>query len=138
LTTYTKFGYPKRSARWVNVSKLDLIVAVLGKYTNVKLDSYDVYTNIARWLKIDEPGIDLSIAVSIISSKNNVALPKDTIFIWEISLTWKIKKPIQLEKRLKEAEKMWFKRIFVPDCELESKKIEIIKVKDVWEVVKKL
>jgi len=88
LTTYTKFWYPKRSSRWINNSKLDLIIAVLGKYTNIKLDSYDVYTNIARWLKIDEPGIDLSIAASIISSKLNKALPKDTIFIWEISLTW--------------------------------------------------
>jgi DNA repair protein RadA/Sms len=110
----------------------------LGKYTNIKLDSYDVYTNIARGLKVDEPWIDLSIAVSIISSKNNIALPKDTIYIWEISLTGKIKKPIQLEKRLKEAEKMWFRRIFLPDCDLESKKIEIVKIKSVTELVEKL
>jgi predicted ATP-dependent serine protease len=40
-----------------------------------------VYTNIARGLKIEEPGIDLSIAISIISSKNNIALPKDMIFV---------------------------------------------------------
>jgi DNA repair protein RadA/Sms len=131
LTTYTKFGYPKRSARWINTSKLDLIVAVLGKYTSTKLDSYDVYTNIARGLKIEEPWIDLSIAVSIISSKNNIAIPKDTLYIWEISLTWKIKKPMHLEKRLKEAEKMWFKKIFLPNCDLKSEKIEIIKIRDV-------
>jgi DNA repair protein RadA/Sms len=53
----------------------------LGKYTEIKLDSYDVYTNIARGLKIEEPGIDLSIAVSIISSKTNKKIPKDAIFI---------------------------------------------------------
>ncbi len=92
LTTYTKFWYPKRSARWINSSKLDLIVAVLWKYTWVKLEAYDVYTNIVRWLKIEEPWIDLSVAVSIISSKTSKALPKDTIYIWEISLTWKVKK----------------------------------------------
>jgi DNA repair protein RadA/Sms len=138
LTTYTKFGYPKRSARWINASKLDLIVAVLGKYTTIKLDSYDVYSNIARWLKIEEPWIDLSLAVSIISSKNNIVLPKDTIYIWEISLTWKIKKPIFLEKRLKEAKKMWFKRVLMPDCELKSENIEIIKIKNVEELVNKI
>lgn len=138
LTTYTKFWYPKRSARWINSSKLDLIVAVLWKYTNIKLEAYDVYTNIARWLKIDEPGIDLSLAMSIISSKNNAPMPKDTIYVWEISLTWKIKKPIHLEKRIKEAEKMWFKRIFIPESDIKSSKIELIKIKNVSELVSKL
>lgn len=138
LTTYTKFGYPKRSARWINSSKLDLIVAVLWKYTPIKLESSDVYTNIVRWLKVEEPWIDLSIAVSIISSKTNNSLSKDTLYMWEISLTWKIKKPIYLEKRIKEAEKMWFKKIFIPDCDIKSSKIEIIKVWTVWELVNKL
>lgn len=136
LTTYTKFWYPKRSARWINSSKLDLIVAVLWKYTNVKLDAYDVYTNIARWLKIEEPWIDLSLAVSIISSKTNKALPKDSIFIGEISLTGKIKKPIHLEKRIKEAEKMWFKNVYIPDCEINSKKTNLIKLKTVSDLIK--
>ncbi len=141
LTTYTKFGYPKRSTRWINTSKLDLIIAVLWKYTQITLDSYDVYTNITRWLKIDEPWIDLSIAASIISSKTNKALPKDTIFIWEISLTWIIKKPIHLEKRIKEAKKMWFKKIFCPNRKnspLQEDKIELIEIKNIWELSKKL
>lgn len=134
LTTYTKFGYPKRSARWINSSKLDLIVAVLGKYTNISLESDDVYTNIARGLKIDEPGIDLSLAASIISSKKNIPLPKDTLYIWEISLTWMVKKPMFLEKRIKEAEKMWFTNILVPKLSKtitsKSNIIQISNIKD--------
>jgi len=130
LTTYTKFGYPKRSSRWINNSKLDLIVAVLWKYTTINLESYDVYINITRWLKIDEPWIDLSIAASIISSKTNITLKKDIIFIWEISLTWIIKKPINLEKRIKEAEKMGFKKIICPESDIKSNKIEIIQIKN--------
>jgi len=140
LTTYTKFGYPKRSARWINSSKLDLIIAVLWKYTNVSLDSYDVYLNISRWLKIDEPWIDLSLAVSIISSKLNKVIPKDTIFIWEISLTWLIKTPLLLEKRIKEAEKLWFKRIFCPSVNKVALApwIEIIELENIWELIKRL
>lgn len=138
LTTYTKFGYPKRSARWINSSKLDLIVAVLWKYSEIKLDSYDVYSNIARWLKIDEPWIDLSVAVSIISSKLNKKIEKDTVFIGEISLTWVIKKPIFLEKRIKEAEKIWIKKIFIPDSEITSKKLELIKVKNISDLLKNI
>ncbi|MBB1564928.1 DNA repair protein RadA [Candidatus Gracilibacteria bacterium] len=138
LTTYTKFGYPKRSARGINSSKLDLIVAVLGKYSQVKLDSYDVYSNIARGLKIEEPGIDLSIAVSIISSKLNKKIDKESIFLGEISLTGKIKKPIYLEKRLKEAEKIGIKKVFLPDCELKSKKCELIKLKNIEDLIKNI
>lgn len=138
LTTYTKFGYPKRSARWINSSKLDLIVAVLGKYTNVKLESHDVYTNIARWLKIEEPWIDLSLAASIISSKLDRALPKDTIYLWEISLTGNVKKPIHLDKRIKEAEKMWFKYILAPISDFKSTKSTIIQINTVNDLAKKL
>lgn len=138
LTTYTKFGYPKRSSRWINSSKLDLIIAVLLKYSEIKLDSYDVYTNIARWLKIEEPWIDLSIAASIISSKINKTLPKNIVFIWEISLTWNIKKPIHIEKRVKEAEKMWFTKIFIPDINIKSDKIEIIKINNIKELVENI
>ena len=131
LTQYTKFGYPKRSARWINSSKLDLIVAVLGKYSAIKLDSHDVYSNIARWLKIEEPWIDLSLAASIISSKLNKPLPKDSIYIWEISLTGRVKKPIHLEKRIKEAEKMWFKNIYSPKTEIKTKKSKIITINNI-------
>lgn len=139
LTTYTKFGYPKRSARWVNSSKLDLIVAVLWKYTWISLESHDVYTNISRWLKIEEPWIDLSMAASMISSKTNKVLPKNTIFIWEISLTWKVKSINHLEKRVKEAEKMWFTRIITPDFKNSWKnKIEIIKISNISQLTKKI
>ncbi len=137
LTTYTKFGYPKRSSRWINNSKLDLIIAVLSKYTSIKLDSYDVYTNIVRGLKIDEPGIDLSIASSIISSKLNKKIPKNMVFIWEISLTGQIKKPIMLEKRIKEAQKLWFEKIITSKTNLKNKKnlIEIENIKELEKLI---
>jgi len=65
-----------------------------------------VYSNISRGLKIDEPGIDLSLCASIISSKLNKVIPKNIIFIGEISLTGNIRNVMHLEKRIKEAEKM--------------------------------
>ena len=132
LTNYTKFWYPKRSTRWINSSKLDLIVAVLWKYTKIKLESSDVYSNISRGLKIDEPWIDLSLCASIISSKLNKVIPKDTIFIWEISLTGNIRNVMHLERRIKEAEKMWFKQIIVPKSNLKWK--NKIDVKQIWNI----
>lgn len=136
LTTYTKFGYPKRSARWIASQKLDLILAVLWKFSKVNLDSFDVYVNIVRGIKVDEPGIDLSIWASIISSKLWKPIPRNTIFIWEISLTGRIKNCFHLEKRVKEAIKLWFENIIIPDIDIKTDaKINIIKVKDIWSLV---
>lgn len=138
LTTYTKFGYPKRSTRWINAAKLDLIIAVISKYTKITLDSHDVYSNIARGLKIEEPGIDLSLAASIISSKTGHKIPKESVFIWEISLTGKIKKIIHLEKRIKEAQKMGFKKIIIPHCDIKNiatKDIELIQIQSIDQLV---
>ena len=136
LTTYTKFGYPKRSARWIIGSKLDLIIAVLGKYTPVKLDSYDVYANISRGLSLSEPGLDLAIAASIISSKMTKKISKKSVFIGEISLTGKIKKVMFLERRVKEAQKMGFETIYIPDTADIKDSKNIIKVKNISDFIK--
>ncbi len=145
LTTYTKFGYPKRSSRGIAQSKLDLIIAVLGKYTSVKLESYDVYCNISRGMSIAEPGLDLALAASIISSKSSKKLGKSVAFIWEISLTGKVKNVMFLEKRIKEAAKMGFETLFIPDTGkaltdfLSSKDtMRLIPVKNISDFIKNL
>jgi DNA repair protein RadA/Sms len=139
LTTYTKFGYPKRSARWLISSKLDMLIAVLWKYTKIKLDSSDVYSNIARWLHIKDPAIDLAIIASLISSKTNFAMPRNAIFIWEISLTWKIKNVFNIEERISQAEKLWFENIYIPNIKLAKKhKINIIKLNNIVDLINQL
>ena len=80
----------------------------------------------------------MSLAASIISSKLNKALSKDSIYIWEISLTWKVKKPIHLEKRIKEAEKMWFENIYCPKTDLKAKKSKITQVNSINDLVEYL
>lgn len=90
LTTSTKFGYPKRSSRGINSGKLDLLIAVMIKFANAKLDSSDVYVNVARGITLSEPGVDLATIMAIMSSKNNFALGR-TLYMGEVSLTGVIK-----------------------------------------------
>ncbi|MCT4617573.1 MAG: DNA repair protein RadA [Candidatus Gracilibacteria bacterium] len=139
LTTYTKFGYPKRSARGLISSKLDMLIAVLGKYTKIKLDSSDVYSNIARGLHIKDPAIDLAIIASLISSKTNFAMPRNAIFIGEISLTGKIKNVFNIEERISQAEKLGFENIYIPNIKLAKKhKINIIKLNNIVDLINQL
>ncbi|NUJ97186.1 DNA repair protein RadA [Candidatus Gracilibacteria bacterium] len=137
LTNYTKFGYPKRSTRGIQTTKLDMLIAILSKYSQVKLDSYDVYTNIARGLKIDDPGIDLSILASIISSKLGKNIIKTRVFIGEVSLTGKIKNVANLEKRIKEAEKIGIQEAIIPNENISYKgKIMLKKIDSIEDLVK--
>ena len=110
LTTYTKFGFPKRSSRGMPNGKLDLILAIMSKYTDAKLENYDVFANIGRGLSLSEPGIDLALAAAILSSRKNTPLG-DTLFIGELSLTGTIKRVSSMEKRIDEARKLGFLKI---------------------------
>ncbi len=139
LTTYTKFGYPKRSSRWIPNWKLDLLIAVLAKFTDIKLDSHDVYVNVSRWLNISEPWIDLATIAAIISSKKWKSLWK-TIFIGEISLTWIIKNVFNLQKRIEEIAKLGFENIIIPTwtkiLKTKLKNVKLIEIKNIEELMK--
>ncbi len=113
LTTHTKFWYPKRSARGISQWKLELLIAVMSKFTSIKLDSSDVYLNVARWLTLSEPGVDLACIAAIISSKKESPLGK-IIYLWEVSLTGSLKPVYMLDRRLAEAHKLGFTHAIIP------------------------
>ncbi len=133
LTTYTKFGYPKRSSRWIPQWKLELLIAVMTKFTDTKLESYDVYMNIGRGFSLTEPWVDLACVAAMMSSKSNTSLGK-TIFLGEVSLTGVIKNVYFLEKRIYEAAKLGFTRICVPAQYTGENPpwVELIRIKSLW------
>lgn len=141
LTTYTKFGYPKRSARGMPAGKLDLLIAVLSKFTDVKLENYDVYANVSRWLTINEPWIDLAILAAIVSSRKNIRL-SGAIFLGEVSLTGIVRNVFSLKKRVDEAIKLGFTKIYIPkSADIKPSKnqnIHIESVGNVSELIRKL
>ena len=113
LTTYTKFGYPKRSSRGIPQGKLELLIAVMTKFTDIALESYDVYTNVWRGFSLTEPGVDLACVAAMMSSKLGKSLG-NTIYLGEVSLTGVVKSVYFLERRIMEAAKLGFTRIVIP------------------------
>lgn len=120
LTSYTQFGYPKRTASGFDSRRLDIIIAVLNRYANMKLDSSDVYVNVVGGLKLSEPAADLAVAMAIASSKLQKPLPSDLAIMGEIGLSGEVRNISQMEKRIKEAEKLGFKQI------LSSEKVRLV------------
>ena len=91
-----------------------MILAVLDARCGLTIGGQDVYLNVAGGLRIGEPAADLAVASALISSLSGMAIPQDTVIFGEISLSGSIRPVSQMEARLKEAEKLGFKRAILP------------------------
>ncbi|WP_080147362.1 DNA repair protein RadA [Marinilactibacillus piezotolerans] len=141
LISPTVFGNAKRTASGLDYSRVSLIMAVLEKRAGLLLQNQDAYLKAAGGVRLDEPAIDLSIAVSIASSYKEKETRATDCFIGEIGLTGEVRRVSKIEQRVNEAAKLGFKRIFVPKNNLSGwtfpKEIDIIGCSTISEVIKK-
>lgn len=142
LTSQSVFGIPKRTANGFDYNRLALLIAVLEKKLGMQLGNQDVYLNIVGGLRINEPSIDLGIIMVVASSYKNKPIPKDMVIIGEVGLTGEVRRINLVEKRIKEAEKLGFKKCIIPESnkkDLKDKyKLDIIGVRDIKETIKKI
>lgn len=111
LVNTTSFSQPKRVAQGIPISKLQVVCAVLQKHSSLNLSDKDVYVNIAGGLKVNDPGVDLAIALAIASSLKVKSLSVKFAAIGELSLTGSIGRSFQHEKRKKELEAQGYKLV---------------------------
>ncbi|KRN93339.1 DNA repair protein RadA [Pediococcus stilesii] len=141
LITPTIFGNAQRTASGLDRNRVSLIMAVLEKRANMTLQNQDAYLKAAGGVKLDEPAIDLAIAISIVSSfKNRGTRPTDS-FVGEIGLTGEIRRVNRIEQRVAEAQKLGFQRILVPKNNLKGwtppKGIEVVGVETIADAIRK-
>jgi DNA repair protein RadA/Sms len=140
LVSTTNFPSPRRMATGIDHNRLALIIAVLEKRMGMFLQTQDAYVNVAGGVKLDEPAVDLAIAVSIASSlREQPTQPYDVIF-GEVGLTGEVRGVSRVDQRVKEAEKLGFRRVILPEKSLKGwtppSSIEIIGVSTVAEALK--
>ncbi|WP_088106021.1 DNA repair protein RadA [Halalkalibacter urbisdiaboli] len=132
LISPTSFGNPRRMATGIDHNRVSLLMAVLEKRVGLLLQNQDAYLNVAGGVRLDEPAIDLAIALSIASSfRNQVTNPMD-VAIGEVGLTGEIRRVSRIDQRVNEAAKLGFKRVIIPEKNLGGwtypKGIEVIGV----------
>jgi DNA repair protein RadA/Sms len=140
LISPTSFGNPRRMATGVDHNRVSLIMAVLEKRVGLLLQNQDAYLKVAGGVKLDEPAIDLAVAVSIASSfRDQVSNPVDVV-IGEVGLTGEIRRVSRIEQRIQEAAKLGFQRAIIPAKNIGGWEapagIEIIGVETVSEALK--
>lgn len=123
LVTPTAFGYAKRTTSGLDYNRVALLLAVLEKRGNLMLQNQDAFLTATGGIKLNEPAIDLAIAMAVASSYKNKEISATDCFVGEIGLTGEVRRVNRIEARIKEAAKVGFKRIFIPKHNL-SKKIK--------------
>jgi len=114
LVSSTGPGYARRMASGIDQNRLALIIAVLEKKRGFNLSAYDVYLKVTGGVFLRDPSVDLGIAAAILSSYRERPLPVDMVYLGELGLSGEIRPVPFLDARLKEAEKMGFKRVVIP------------------------
>lgn len=142
LTSASVFGIPKRTANGFDYNRLAVLIAVLEKKAGLALGGQDVYLNVVSGIKIVEPAVDLGVILACSSSYKNVSIPKDVVAIGEVGLTGEVRAVNMIEKRIKEAEKLGFKKCIIPESNRkllkDNYKLDIIGVKNINEAIKNL
>ncbi|MCC1493462.1 DNA repair protein RadA [Cognatishimia sp. F0-27] len=108
LVAPSPHSQPRRSVVGWDGSRLAMILAVLESRCGIPFAGLDVYLNVAGGMKISEPAADLAVAAALLSAREDVALPPETVVFGEISLSGALRPVGQTENRLKEARKLGF------------------------------
>ena len=144
LTAHSYYNNPRRVANGIDLNRLNMILAVLEKRCNIGLGSQDIYVNVIGGIRVDEPAVDLAVAMAIVSNYKNKVIDNKTVFIGELGLTGEIRSINNFEKRVKEIEKMGYKKIYASKRQIDNLKttmkneklnIELVGIKTIDEAI---
>lgn len=114
LVSKTVFGYPQRKASGFDQGRLQVLSSVLTKRGGINLSNQDVIVNVIGGLKVNDPGVDLALCLSIASSLLNQTVSRRAIILGEVGLGGEVRPVARLADRVKEAAKLGFNRVIGP------------------------
>ena len=129
LVSRTSFGFPKRTAAGADLNRVNLLMAVLEKRAGLPMSDYDAYVNIAGGIRMNEPALDLGLALAIVSSFRDQPVSDRLICFGEVGLSGEIRAVSQVSQRIQEAKKLGFEVCVLPEvCMKEAKRISGIRL----------
>ena len=140
LAAPTGSNNPRRNSNGIDYNRAMMMIAVMEKRTAFKINACDTYINVIGGLNIEDPGADLATVLALASSMKDKSISQDIAAIGEIGLTGEIRSALQMEQRIKECERLGFKRCIIPKSNAQKLKIntsvEIIGVTNIYEALK--
>jgi DNA repair protein RadA/Sms len=114
LVTPTSYGTPQRTATGFDTRRLQLLLAVLEKREGHRFSQHDVFLNVAGGVRLEEPAVDLGVALAVASSFRDVPADSSTVVAGEVGLGGEIRAVARIEPRLAEAKQLGFERMLLP------------------------
>ncbi|MBO7365137.1 MAG: DNA repair protein RadA [Bacteroidales bacterium] len=140
LVSTAAYGTAQRSATGYDSRRLNMLLAVLEKRAGFKLTMKDVFLNMAGGLRVADPACDLAVVCAVLSSNFDFALPSDICFAGEVGLSGEIRPVNQVDRRITEAARLGFRKIYVSKYASYDKKaaegVEVVKVADIPALVR--
>lgn len=144
LATATGFGNPRRMSTGFDYNRMSLLLAVLEKRAGYFFSNVDAFLNVVGGLRLDEPAVDLAVAMALVSSLKDMPVYEDALAFGEIGLAGEIRSVSHAEQRIAEAQRLGFRRCVLPYHNLKSigsdlkEKIDLIGVKNIREAFEAL
>lgn len=120
LVVPSGLAVPRRVGRGVDRNRLAMVTAVLTRKAGLRLSDQDLFVNVAGGLTVEDPGADAALAAAVASSLRDAPLPEDAAVFGEISLTGHLRYVTQGPKRLQELSRRGFRRVFLPERNLQE------------------
>ena len=142
LVSPTGFGNPRRMTTGFDYNRLSLLLAVLEKRAGYFFSNLDTYVNVVGGLELDEPAVDLPVALALISGLKDTVIPSGVLAFGEVGLTGEIRAVSNADLRIAEAARMGFRCAIVPQHNMKGitarsdiKVIGVRTVREAYEVI---
>ena len=122
LATPTFYSIPQRVCTGFDFRRLAMLLCIIERRGGIPTGNQDVFLNIVGGLKIEEPAADLGVVMSVISSIRNKPIAQDTVIVGEVGLGGEIRSVAQINNRIKEAARIGFRRMVMPNQKVDEKK----------------
>ncbi|NOY16957.1 MAG: DNA repair protein RadA, partial [Gammaproteobacteria bacterium] len=137
LVDDSQLSNPRRLCVGLDGSRLAMILAVLHRHAGIQTGGQDVFVNVVGGVRVLEPASDLAVALAIFSSFRDHTLTNDMAVFGELGLTGEVRPVQRGDQRIREAIKLGFTRMMVPEGNMPRKKekgIDLISIKHVREI----
>ncbi len=120
LVSPMAYGTPQRSATGFDIRRLNMLLAVLEKRCGMGIGGKDVFVNLAGGIRIEDPALDLGLAVAVASSLYDIPVGGKAVFAAEIGLSGELRSVSRIDQRVAEAAKLGFATIWIADSQIKS------------------
>jgi DNA repair protein RadA/Sms len=107
-------GQPRRVTSGLDAPRVHMLLAVLERHGPARLPAHDVYASTVGGVRVTDPGVDLAVALAVVSAATGLPLPLGTVAVGEIGLAGEVRHVGAVERRLAEAARLGFTRALVP------------------------